>query len=448
MSSTVPASPASTTGPAEGGTARVGQRLRRALLPDHGGRFATLDGFRAIAAFGVVLYHVAGAAGLVRDGGFVASLLGNLGNFGVAVFFLLSGFLLYRPFVVAHLADRPAPRWRHFYWNRLVRIVPGYWLALTAFLLLVGFKGGERRLDEYVTLYSFTQIYRPRFGIVGLSVAWTLCIEISFYAVLPVLALAIRRGVAGSARTDRTKMQGQLLGLALLVVIAWTYRLVVVPLSTTADDSQHLWLPNYLDWFAFGMVMAVAVTWADRGHALPRLIRVLANTPWVCWVLSAWTYVILALLRGIDPATVVGAAKETTAQVFTRFLFNGVSALFLLLPGIVGSTAHSPIRQALARPVPRYLGTISYGVYLWHKLWLDWLKPEREKPGDTGGFGGVGDAVRRVVGGTRDALQGAIGSAFVPLLVGVVVLTIVTASASWFGWERQFLRLKRGSAAA
>ncbi len=407
------------------------------------GRFAALDGFRSLAALGVVVYHVAGYSQLTSDGSFGAGMLGNLGNFGVAVFFLLSGFLLYRPFVDAHLRDQPGPRWAAFYWNRMLRIFPGYWLALTCFLLLVGTAQASPKLDYYITLYTLTQSYRPYFGASGLTVAWTLCIEVSFYLALPVIAVVIRSLSAGRAPSPRMRVQAQLLGLLALVGICWTYRVLVVPLSTAKEDNFHLWLPNYLDWFALGMVLAVAVVWSDLGHRLPRVVRVLAGTPWVCWTLALWTYMILALLRGTNAGALTGTEKENISEAFLRFGFNGVAALFLLLPGVLGVSRPSRIRTVMSSRVPAYLGTVSFGIYLWHKIWLDWSKGEGRKEANSGGFGAVGDNVRAALAGPRRAVQEAVGTSFWPLLGAVVVFTMVTAAASWHGLERPVLRFKR-----
>ena len=90
-----PAAPTSTTW----------QRIVRVVEPHQGGRFAALDGYRAVAAIGVLVYHVAGNAKLTQGTAPLNAFLANLGNFGVAVFFLLSGFLLYRGFVFSALTD-------------------------------------------------------------------------------------------------------------------------------------------------------------------------------------------------------------------------------------------------------------------------------------------------------------------------------------------------------
>ena len=107
--------------------------------------FPALDGFRALAAIGVLLAHVALLSGLnVRKPG-----LGHYlarADVGVSIFFLLSGFLLYRPFVAARLAGRPSMGLGAYARRRALRILPAYWVALTivAFVMHAPrFQGGH-----------------------------------------------------------------------------------------------------------------------------------------------------------------------------------------------------------------------------------------------------------------------------------------------------------------
>jgi peptidoglycan/LPS O-acetylase OafA/YrhL len=91
-------------------------------------RFPLLDGVRALAALSIVFLHVGDGTGFARTnalGAFTSRM-----DAGVALFFVLSGFLLYRPFVAARLDDRPAPSAGRYLRRRLLRIVPAYWLAL------------------------------------------------------------------------------------------------------------------------------------------------------------------------------------------------------------------------------------------------------------------------------------------------------------------------------
>src|SRR3954447_10575753 len=92
-------------------------------------RFPLMDSCRGLAALSVVAFHVA-VVGHLRDGTLGPLQDGLRG--GVQVFFVLSGFLLYRPFVAARFEGREISLGRYG-WSRFLRIVPAYWLALTFF---------------------------------------------------------------------------------------------------------------------------------------------------------------------------------------------------------------------------------------------------------------------------------------------------------------------------
>ena len=62
----------------------------------------------------------------------------QLGPIGVAIFFVLSGFLLWRPYVAATFDGAPPPRLGSYVTRRVARIVPGYWCALLGAVLFAG----------------------------------------------------------------------------------------------------------------------------------------------------------------------------------------------------------------------------------------------------------------------------------------------------------------------
>lgn len=345
-------------------------RVGASLTGHRGSRFGALDGCRAVAAGAVVLYHIAQPVGLLRpqDGvNPVEALLNNLGNFGVAVFFLLSGFLLYRPYVSAAFSDRRTPDPVQFLRRRAVRIFPGYWLALSAFIVLIGVKNPSSQ--KYATLYLLVQNYRPAHAQVGLHVAWTLVIEVSFYVALPFIAWLIGDVVGRGARSRRAKAQAQLLGLGLMVVTCLAYR-CTIGVQSDAFDMTHLWLPNYLDWFALGMLLAVAVAWVDAGRALPRAVTALAGNTVACWALAGWCYVVLSFVRVEAGTGAAGGARETATDMVVRFFFNGLGAFFLLLPIVLGGRVADRLRQSLDTTSVAMAGAVSYGIYLWHTIWI------------------------------------------------------------------------------
>src|SRR3954451_2863760 len=106
-------------------------------MGDRADRFPLMDSLRAIAVLAVLLTHV---SYFVAQSG--TDLLVHLRfDMGVTIFFVISGFLIYRPWVHARLRGEPSPLVRVYAWRRLLRIVPGYWVALTLVTLAIGLTG-------------------------------------------------------------------------------------------------------------------------------------------------------------------------------------------------------------------------------------------------------------------------------------------------------------------
>ena len=102
-------------------------------------RFEQIDGLRAIAALSIVVAHAA-VFGLAIGQSTTGRLLAHL-NIGVTIFFLISGFLLYRPFIAHRGGGPPSPATRDYAKRRLLRIYPAYWLVLTVLVIVPGVMG-------------------------------------------------------------------------------------------------------------------------------------------------------------------------------------------------------------------------------------------------------------------------------------------------------------------
>ncbi|MGZ4597098.1 MAG: acyltransferase family protein, partial [Actinomycetes bacterium] len=146
-----------------------------------------LDGVRGLAALMVVLTHVGFQTGETARG--VPGALLARADFGVALFFVLSGLLLYRPWAHADGTAGPGPSWRRYYWRRALRILPGYWLALVAVLLLAPRTG--RGPGDVVANATLTQIYGSGHLLADFTQTWSLCTEVAFYVALPLTAVAV-----------------------------------------------------------------------------------------------------------------------------------------------------------------------------------------------------------------------------------------------------------------
>ena len=154
-------------------------------------RFPLMDSLRAIAALSVFVYHLAFVLGWF-DEGLAGRYLREL-NLGVSIFFVLSGFLLYRPFVAARVEGEPSPALVPYAIRRVARIVPAYWVALTIIAIWLPVSG-VFTAEGIVTYYGFLQAYDPDTITGGIGQAWTLTVEVSFYILLPILALGAAAG--------------------------------------------------------------------------------------------------------------------------------------------------------------------------------------------------------------------------------------------------------------
>ena len=150
--------------------------------------------------------------------------------------------------------------------------MPAYWLALTLLAIYPGLPGVFTHNWWYY--YFFLQVYNHNVSIGGIVVAWSLCIEVSFYLLLPLYADLIERVTRGLQVRRRVRVElGILLSLA---VGSLTLRYV--------DPTFPLALPIYMQWFAEGMALALlsaALQGRPSGHQ-PRLVAIVSRRPGLC----------------------------------------------------------------------------------------------------------------------------------------------------------------------
>lgn len=334
-----------------------GTDVQRALVgapAKAGDRYPALDGLRALAVLCVVMTHIGFQTGRTFQGTFGA-LLARL-DFGVTIFFLLSGFLLYGPFVRAQLLGRPQPSVATYLRNRALRILPGYWVVVLVVVPVMasGYLHPGELLDQLLLL----QVYAPNHLLPGLTQMWSLSVEVAFYLALPMVPLVARR------RIRPLRAQAWVLAAMVLTSVLWT----VSTRGLGLPDPQvgGLWLPTYLDWFALGMGLAVLRAWHDT-TGQGRLLDQVGDAGGTCWAVAALLFWLTATPLG-GPR---GLELATPGQALTKHLLYGGAALFLLLPAVFGTDERSPVRRLLESRPARWVGKVSYGVFLWHLLVLD-----------------------------------------------------------------------------
>lgn len=309
------------------------------------GHVPALDGVRALAALGVLTTHVAFQTGSV-DSSVVGSVLGRL-DLAVAVFFALSGFLLWRPHAAAARGLREAPSAVRYLRHRVVRIWPAYLVVVVVVLSLLPAARGAGVTTWLANLFV-AQIYVPYTLTSGLTQMWTLAVEVSFYLLLPVIAVSVAR-----LRGDRARWRSPVLVAAAVACLAWPWLASTLPLAPgVAVDN---WLPGHLGWFVAGMVLAESVSDGDETGSWPR--RIAADRR----IMGALAVVAYAL--ACTPiAGPTGLAAVSSAEFATKTVLGAAVAFGLLAPIVLGDHRH----RLLDSTMMQTLGRWSYGIFIWH----------------------------------------------------------------------------------
>jgi peptidoglycan/LPS O-acetylase OafA/YrhL len=307
------------------------------------GFLPAVEGMRACAAMGVVLTHVAFQTG--TSGGVIGRLLHRF-DLAVAVFFALSGFLLWRGHAAAARNLRRRPATGHYLRSRLIRIMPGYLVAVIIILTLLP-EANHASRTVWLANLTLTQVYVPLTLTAGLTQMWSLSVEVTFYLALPILAvLAYRLPV---------RSRVPVIAAVALASFGWG----LLPIHTPMGVNFLNWPPAYASWFAAGMLLAEwTVSPAEEGRlGWPHR---LARNPWAIYGIALVAYLISASpLAG--PKDLVPA---TLAQFVVRTSMGAVVAWALLAPLVLDRP--DARHRILGNRTMVTLGRWSYGLFVWH----------------------------------------------------------------------------------
>jgi len=274
-------------------------------------RYETLDGLRGLAAYTVVMTHFSNNTNIW------GGVLGyGAGQLGVMLFFCLSGFLMARiymdqPFTCAAVAD--------FFRRRIARVVPLYVALVLASYFLEQWRGNAWPLFNLSDAPN-TNVWSHLLFVKGTSVFWTIPVEVQFYVVFPVIWLLYR-------------WQNWTTALWLLLTI------VVIAAS---GFNRFIELVPYAAFFFSGCIAAILPK--------PPTTKGMNSLFVLSCVLYVATFPRVAPIFGIN-----------TAGMWLSPLY------MLLIPVFLLASLHAPLaRSILGNPVARFLGNISYSVYLLH----------------------------------------------------------------------------------
>jgi peptidoglycan/LPS O-acetylase OafA/YrhL len=339
-------------------------------------RIIGLDGARGLSCLGVAVMHVTGHYSPHT----AATWKTNLVGLSLIFFYVLSGFLLFLPYIRTLTEDRGTrmPSTANFAMHRVARILPGY---LAIFLVCnfvfqivyvhnpslqpLGTEQGTGMItDPWQLIANLTLVhsYIPEYFQTGLNPSWSLTLEYAFYVSVPLLGVLL---FALRKRTSVRPLMLATLAPVLLIVMAFIGRSLVPMLvhrSGITDPVLVDWGPNWVavftktfltnaDTFAMGMLAAVVIVAMEQ------------------FSLSEWLssrvrrYSMLAMI----PSTGLflwALATHSSFATTTIALVCGLMILIIVAPLARGE--NSAIARQLDSAPLRFIGKVSLSAYLWH----------------------------------------------------------------------------------
>lgn len=335
-------------------------------------RNASLDALRAIATLMIVAYHILGFGGSgfsLQHRDVFGRIASNL-NIGVSIFFTLSGYLLFKPFAEAILRKTVGPNLKSFYVKRAARIFPGYWVALITLALVgaIAIPNASGLIRNVFLVHPFT----ASSVFTGITQSWTLSVEVCFYLILPFMAAAL--AFITKKMSQEQSVLALTLALLLLALLSYAFRILVHFSHLPVFATGHLTLPAHLDTFALGMLVAVLRSIPNPSSKVVKITKICTRSSTSIFVASVFCWLLSSRI-GLRPGL---ERTPFLNDVIGHFLYSISSFLTLIAFCFRQSTLRNGGRF-LSRSLT-WLGSISYGIYLWHHIFVSGLFPEKVMP--------------------------------------------------------------------
>jgi peptidoglycan/LPS O-acetylase OafA/YrhL len=298
------------------------------LSPAH--RIRALDGLRAISISCVLIGHVLGVA----PGAGEQNFTGHLAELGVGVFFVISGYLI-TTLLASELAKTNDISLRSFYLRRTFRIFPAYYTYVLVIAGLAGFGVVELLPGDVTAAMTYTVNYhRPREW--DLGHLWSLAVEEQFYLIWPAVMLLARRRAA--------------LVAGLTVLAAPIIRAVMMVLWAAHRRGIGETFPTVADALAIGCLLALL---QSRLYASKTYLAI-TSTP----------FAIAALVVLLVTANTLSQAREAVAGKSIEYACCAIIVDW----AVQGRSALAT--RALDHAAMRWVGRLSYSLYLWQQPFL------------------------------------------------------------------------------
>lgn len=316
------------------------------------GEIPSLSGIRGFAALWVMAMHIwqfMGAPAWMLGQVWLTPLIAS-GAFGVDLFFVLSGFLLGRPYMRAALNGTAWPSAKVFWLRRCRRVLPAYWLQLIVLL----FVGGVGTYSFWQVAAHFTLTFNIVKNVSSINpVYWSMPVEWNFYMILPLICLLFK---------NKNRILWLLLGsivFAILFRVACWQALFFFEAEAMGFFRLILQIPARIDQFVLG----IAAAWCVMRFPAPR--------PWVRHMISFAAPLLLLITIYVTNwhGDVLDASRVPWAYV--QLTLTATACAGLIYSAALGHSVFCWIWQSR---VMVFLGAISYSLYLWHFPILNWLQ--------------------------------------------------------------------------
>lgn len=329
-------------------------------------QISSLTGMRGFAALMVVLIHVTGRTEYPWLG---------VHGYGPIALFVLSGFLLYRPFARWVLGVAPRPNLRDYAIRRVLRIFPAYWAVLHIwyFVYPAAVPSSFGTYLKQLTLINTLEF----FGLVqGLQQSWSMGTELTWYLALPLLALLAHTVVPKVTARHRVKVHVAMLLTALPVSVGWLWFVH----HESQWMSAGMWLPKFIACFAFGALVAMMMEAERAGLTTITRGRKLMEDPWLLPLLAV-LFVVVGTSEWGGPHTF--EALTLSQELVRDGAAFGLAGTLLVISTFSGPRA--PFVRLLSTRWMQATGRWSYGIYLWHMPLIVLLASDRTFPEGPGG---------------------------------------------------------------
>jgi peptidoglycan/LPS O-acetylase OafA/YrhL len=304
-------------------------------------KIPSLDGLRAIAIVLVLLSHLGGTRHFLSSA--TMAWAGDVGNLGVRLFFVISGFLITQ-LLLRELRHNQRISLKNFYIRRVLRIFPAFYVFIVCATLLTGVGFATIDRSDFVHAVTYTMNYHANLsGNFSLRHLWSLSVEEQFYLLWPLTLAVLMPSRAARA-------------LVAVILLVPVLRVALYMSAPGYENIADTGFEGVCDALATGCLLAMA---------MPRLVR-----------MEWFNRVVLSPLFPLLFAAIFIANKQRDHPKFFWLLcvpFMNVAFALTVLRYVQAPLL--PLGRLLNRQPLISIGVLSYSLYLWQQLFLIQWRP-------------------------------------------------------------------------